>query len=176
MTNTLSKFLKHLYDSVDEEGEIRLTTRGFKPIKGMEKYFEKDLHLPKRQTKYAAGYDFECATDTIIPKASSVPTLVPTYVKSYMGEDEYLELVNRSSNPMKLQLVMSNGVGIIDSDYYENPDNDGHIMFQFVNLSPYDILLKKGERIGQGIFHKYLLADDDNTTESRSGGFGSTGK
>ena len=102
------------------------------------------------------------------------PTLVPTGVKCEMPEDMYLELSVRSSCPLKHWLILANGVGIIDADYYNNPDNEGHIFFQIINLSPFDIMLKKGDAIGQGIFKKYYLTDDDMATALRQGGFGST--
>jgi dUTP pyrophosphatase len=102
------------------------------------------------------------------------PTLVPTGIKCEMPEDMYLELSVRSSCPLKHWLILANGVGIIDADYYNNPDNEGHIFFQIINLSPFDIMLKKGDAIGQGIFKKYYLADDDAATAERQGGFGST--
>ena len=63
--------------------------------------------------------------------------------QSLYGEDEYLQLTNRSSNPLKRFLVLTNGVGVIDSDYYDNPDNEGHIMFQFTNFGPTDVVIKK---------------------------------
>lgn len=102
------------------------------------------------------------------------PTLVPTGIKCEMPKDTYLELSVRSSCPLKHWLVLANGVGIIDSDYYNNPDNEGHIFFQIINLSPFDIILKKGDAIGQGIFKKYYLTDDDTADGFRAGGFGST--
>jgi len=143
--------------------------RGFKVVKGFE---NSNIILPKRQTKSSAGYDFYVASDTII-KAHSI-ALIPTGVKAYMGSDEVLKIYVRSSMPMKKGLTLANNVGIIDSDYYENPDNDGHIMIQVMNFTDKDILVKKNDRIAQGIFLKYLLADDDNTNEERIGGFGST--
>ena len=102
------------------------------------------------------------------------PVLVPTGIKAYMGEDEYLQLANRSSNPLKRFLILANGVGIIDSDYYNNPDNEGHIMFQFINFGLTDVTIKKGERIGQGLFLPFLKADQDVTNAARQGGFGSS--
>ena len=102
------------------------------------------------------------------------PTLVPTGIKCEMPEDMYLELSVRSSCPLKHWLILANGVGIIDADYYNNPDNEGHIFFQIINLSPFDIILKKGDAIGQGIFKKYYLTDDDAADGFRAGGFGST--
>ena len=102
------------------------------------------------------------------------PTLIPTGVKAYMLEDEKLDLYNRSSGPIKNKLVMTNGVGLIDSDYYENESNDGEIFFQFINYGKADLLIKKGDRIGQGVFTKFLKVDNDNASGERKGGHGST--
>ena len=149
--------------------------RGFEIAKGFE---EKGINLPVRKTKYSAGYDIEAAEDCIVPafKPGIAPTLVKTGLKSYMGEGEYLMLCNRSSNPKKKGLVLANCVGIVDADYYENPDNDGHIMFAFFNIKDEDIEIKKGDAIGQGIFQKYYAVDNDNAQGERLGGFGSTSK
>lgn len=106
------------------------------------------------------------------------PTLVPTGIKCKLDKDTYLQLSVRSSTPLKNWLILANGVGIIDRDYYDNPDNEGHIQFQLINLSPFDIQLKKGDRIGQGVILPYLITDDDialqERYEKRKGGFGST--
>ena len=91
-----------------------------------------------------------------------------------MEDDEYLMLANRSSNPKKKGLVMANSIGVVDKDYYGNPDNDGHLMFAFYNFKSEPVTITKGERIGQGIFMKYYTADDDNAEGERTGGFGST--
>lgn len=169
----------------------------------ISKYENAELKLPVRKTKASAGYDFQVAEDTIIPSYQKLiynladyadpscertleeiatltkalkakPTLVPTGIKCEMPEDMYLELSVRSSCPLKHWLILANGVGIIDSDYYNNSDNEGHIFFQIINLSPFDIILKKGDTIGQGIFKKYYLTNDDAATAERQGGFGST--
>ena len=167
-------------------------SRGFEVAEGFE-----NINLPKRQTKNAAGYDFESSAYITIPSVWKQgfkyifnkvfsggkeveekifkPTLVPTGIKAYMKEDEVLLLYNRSSNPLKRFLLLGNGVGVIDGDYYGNPDNDGHIMFQFINFGINDITIKPGERIGQGVFQKFLKADNDSGVEKeRVGGFGST--
>ena len=149
--------------------------RGFEIAKGFENC---NINLPVRKTKYSAGYDIEAAEDTVIPsfKKGMKPTLVKTGLKAYMGEDEVLILANRSSNPGKKGLILSNSIGVIDSDYYGNPDNDGHIMFAFYNIKDEDIEIKKGDAIGQAIFQKFLVTDDDIATGERKGGFGSTSK
>lgn len=103
------------------------------------------------------------------------PTLVPTGVKCQLSSDCYLELSVRSSTPLKYWLILANGVGIIDADYYNNPDNEGHIYFQIINLAPFDIQLKKGDIIGQGIIKKYeTLTNEKIKDTARVGGFGST--
>ena len=149
--------------------------RGFEVAKGFE---DKGIHLPIRKTKYSAGYDIEAAQDILIPsfKKGMAPTLVPTGLKAYMASDEVLYLYNRSSNPKKKGLILANSVGVVDRDYYGNIDNDGHIMFAFYNIKDEDILIKKGEAIGQGVFSKYLVVDDDSSDGERTGGFGSTDK
>ena len=148
---------------------------GFKVAKGFE---DQNINLPVRKTKYSAGYDFEAAEDTVIPsfKKGDKPTLVKTGIKAYMMDDEVLILANRSSNPGKRGLILANSVGIVDKDYYGNPDNDGHIMFAFYNIYDEDLEIKKGEVIGQAIFEKYLISDDDTSEGERIGGFGSTDK
>ena len=147
--------------------------RGFEVAKGFE---NNDIHMPVRKTKYSAGYDIEAAEDCIIPafKLGQAPTLVKTGLKAYMQDDEYLKLCNRSSNPKKKGLILANSIGVVDADYYENPDNDGHIMFAFYNIKDEDITIKKGEAIGQAIFEKFLVADNDAASGERIGGFGST--
>ena len=104
------------------------------------------------------------------------PTLVHTGIKASMEEDEVLELYNRSSNPKKLGLILANSVGVVDADYYNNPDNDGEIMFAFFNFKPWDVTLKVGDRIGQGVFKKVLRPTVGLRVkeEERQGGFGST--
>ncbi|MFD1466398.1 dUTP diphosphatase [Lapidilactobacillus mulanensis] len=179
-----------------------MVMRGFEVV---SKYEGQDIVLPQRQTKNAAGYDFSAAADFVLPsiwklnfvklfrkinnehelmsrdflKAESAirPLLVPTGIKAKMASDEVLMLMNRSSSPLKRFLVLPNGVGVVDADYYNNDSNEGEIFFQLVNLGPKDQLIKKGERIGQGIFMKYLVTDADQPADqTRQGGFGSSGK
>lgn len=149
--------------------------RGFEVAKGFE---NAGINMPVRKTKYSAGYDIEAAEDCVVPKfeKGQKPTLVKTGLKAYMQDDEVLKLYNRSSNPGKKGLVMANSVGIIDKDYYGNPDNDGHFMFSFFNIKSEDVQIKKGDAIGQAIFEKYFVTDDDEAEGTRTGGFGSTNK
>lgn len=178
-----------------------MTKRGFEIV---SQYANDGLILPQRSTEHAAGYDF-CAREDFVLKsiwrydfirlfrliknehpltaedftrANSIlkPLLVPTGIKAYMGDDEVLILANRSSGPIKRGLILPNGIGVVDADYYNNESNEGEIFFQLVNLSPRDVVIRKGERIGQGIFMPYLTATNDKgNQEKRQGGFGSTG-
>lgn len=136
----------------------------------------KDFSLPKRSTKNSAGYDFFNPERVEIPpyKIGDNPVMVKTGVKAYMMDDEVLLLYNRSSNPKKKKLVIPNSVGVIDSDYYNNEDNEGEMAFTFYNLSDETVVLEKGDKLGQGLFQKYLLTDDDSADGVRNGGFGST--
>lgn len=103
------------------------------------------------------------------------PTLVPTGIKCELDLDTYLELSVRSSCPLKYGLFLANGVGIIDSDYYNNPSNEGEIFFQMINLTPFPIRLQKGDIIGQGIIKQYFQTFDEvGPSTLRMGGFGST--
>ena len=102
--------------------------------------------------------------------------MVPTGVKAYMQDDEFLGVHIRSSIAVKKGLALVNNVGIIDADYYNNEDNEGHIMLGLFNTTDSDVTLPKGERVAQGIFYKYLTADGDNADAVRGGGFGSTGE
>ena len=104
------------------------------------------------------------------------PTLVSTGIKTYCKPNEYFAVMSRSGMPLKHLLLVANSVGVVDSDYADNPGNEGEIFVQFLNLSPYDIVVKKGERIAQGMFIPTIVADNDNFGDSeRVGGHGSTG-
>ena len=170
----------------------------------VSRFNEIDLPLPVRKTAESAGYDFVVAEDIIIPPyselvdkmiayrpvitpgleeaaaaikaANAKVTLVSTGMKCKLDPGTYLELSVRSSCPLKHWLILGNSVGIIDADYYNNPDNEGEIFFQLINLSPFDIVLQKGEKIGQGIIKNYGITEDDAASGDRLGGFGSTSK
>ena len=102
------------------------------------------------------------------------PTLVSTGMKCKLDPDTFLQLSVRSSSPLKHWLMLANGVGIIDADYYNNPNNEGEIFLQIYNLSPFNIQIKEGEAIGQGIILPYGVTEDDVVMGDRTGGFGST--
>ena len=168
----------------------------------VSRWADSDINMPVSKTTHSAGYDFEAVKDILVepyqhlsniimnssvyePKTLSEisnitklnmakPTLVSTGMKCKLADNEYLELSIRSSSPLKYWLILANGVGIIDADYYNNSDNEGEIFFQIINLSPFPIIIQKGEIIGQGIIKEYKLTEDDCATGLREGGFGST--
>ena len=131
------------------------------------------MKLPERSTKKSAGYDFYAMED-IICKSHEI-TMVKTGIKAKMEDNETLLLFNRSSNPKKKGLIILNGVGVIDADYYENEENDGEIAGLFYNMREEDVEIKAGDKIMQGIFVKYEKTEDDEAEGERSGGWGSTG-
>lgn len=145
----------------------------FEKVKRLE---NEDIRLPERSTMNSAGYDFFAVEDIVIPSKTTVRVM--TGVKCKLMHNMFLMLANRSSNPSKKGLVLMNGVGVIDADYYGNEDNDGEMAFEFLNLTSFDVEIKKGEKLGQGIIMRYLRTDNDymtNPTATRAGGFGSTG-
>lgn len=143
-------------------------------IDNCENVLNENLKLPERSTKNSAGYDFFVPVHTVIGPKEII--YVRTGVKAYMEEGEMLVLCNRSSNPKKKHLVLVNGIGIVDADYADNPDNEGEIAFAFMNTSDEFVVLEVGDKLGQGIFMKYEIIDDDKAEGERTGGFGSTGK
>ncbi|GBG96851.1 dUTP diphosphatase [Lactococcus termiticola] len=146
--------------------------RGFEFVSGAEKL---GLSLPKRETHQAAGYDL--AASQTVSFAPGEIKLVPTGLKAYMQPGEVLYLYDRSSNPRKKGLVLINSVGVIDGDYYNNPGNEGEIFAQMRNITDREVVLEAGERVVQGVFAPFLVADGDEdvTKSERAGGFGSTG-
>lgn len=133
-----------------------------------------DILLPKRSTKNSAGYDFYSLYDFTIKSNEIVK--IPTGIKVCMNENEFLGIFIRSSLGFKYNIRMCNQVGIIDADYYNNKDNEGHIFVCLQNHGDKDFVIKKGDRFVQGIFMPFLITDDDSTTSRRIGGIGSTNK
>lgn len=158
------------------EVEDKYRNRGFEIVDDKYRKHPKiDIKIPKRSTKSSAGYDI-CTPIKIVIPANGISEAIQTDIKAYMLEDEVLEIYPRSSLGFKKNLMLINTVGIIDSDYYSNSQNDGNIGLKLKNLSDKEVVIESGEKILQGIFKKYLKVDNDNATEERVGGVGSTGK
>lgn len=160
-----------------ENGNIKYFSGEQKRVRGFEKVSNapEDTKLPTRKTKGSACYDFYLPYDVSIPPYSFTK-IIPTGIKAYMPEDEVLMLHIRSSVGIKKHVVLANCTGIIDADYYNNPENEGNIGITLFNTHSRWAEFKKGERIMQGMFVKYGVVDDDTTTGERKGGTGSTGR
>lgn len=139
----------------------------------VKKYQNQSDLLPKRETKYSAGYDFRAAEDATIDGLK--PVLIRTGVKAKLGKGQVLLMINRSSNPINRGLMLANGTGVIDADYYNNPKNEGEIMGEFMSICQKPVHITRGDRIMQGIVVNYDIAENDHAIGNRLGGFGSTG-
>ena len=146
-------------------------TRGFEVVTDNKRKTIGDIILPTRGTSKAMAYDFY-ANDTYTVEPNKVAK-VWTDVKAYMGDDECLILNVRSS--MGGKFMLANTAGWIDSDYYSNENNDGNIGVFLKNISEDVLVVHKGDRVAQGAFFNFLVADNGNTDAVRTGGFGSTG-
>ena len=129
--------------------------------------------IPKRATVGSAGYDFVCPFDLTLKAGEMIK--VPTGIRCFIESDYVLQIYPRSSLGFKYQICLANTVGIIDSDYY-NAKNEGHIIVALVNRGNKDLDIKKGDRIVQGIFNQYFKADEEDVTDKRIGGLGSSNK
>lgn len=120
-----------------------------------------EYSLPKRDSFYSAGYDIYILEDLTIKPGERKK--VPTGIKSYFDKEEVLLLVVRSSMGFKYNIRLCNQVGVIDADYYNNKDNEGHIWLMIQNEGDEEYNFKKGEAIVQGLFMKYLTTKSDKS-------------
>lgn len=140
---------------------------------GNDKEVYEKHELPRRETKYSAGYDFRSPIDFVLKPGESLK--IPTGVKIAMNEGEMLMLVVRSSMGIKWNVRMCNQIGIFEKDYYNNESNEGHAFLKLENHGKEDYVVKVGDRIAQGIFTTFLIVDDEEEIDNiRTGGIGST--
>ena len=140
-----------------------------------DKELYNSYNLPVRKTKNSAGYDFE-SLESFTLKPNEIIKL-PLGIKACMNFDEVLMIFVRSSQGFKYNIRLCNQVGIIDSDYYNNVDNEGHIWIKLKNEGDKDYIVNKGDAICQGIFTKFLSVDDEeNINTIRKSGIGSTNR
>ena len=170
------KITKNAYELVELHKEFSKEVqallqqpRGFEVARGFE---DKEVSLPERGTFLSAGYDLRSLENVSVPPRMSAK--VNTGVKAYMLEDEVLMLYPRSSLGITKGVCLANGVAVIDSDYYGNNDNDGHIIICLYNMTDQEKHIEKGERVAQGVFTKYATCGD-TPCRIRKGGTGSTG-
>lgn len=137
------------------------------------KYKNENISLPQRATKHSAGYDLATAIDAEI-KPGEI-RLIPTGLRAKIPTSEVLLVFPRSSLAFKKGLMMSNGVGVVDADYY-NAENEGHISIPLYNFTNKVVEIKKGERLAQAIFTNYYKTTNEEENDAvRLGGFGSSG-
>ena len=152
----------------------KISFEEFKKVISDDKKLYEEYSLPIRKTTNSAGYDFISMEDFEI-QPGEIKT-IPTGYKAFMQNDEVLMIYVRSSMGFKYNIRLTNQVGIIDSDYYNNIDNEGHIWICLQNEGDKDYVINVGDSFAQGIFTKYLLTDDDNSSGVRLGGLGSTNR
>lgn len=133
------------------------------------------IKLPKRSTKYSAGYDFFNPYPFKINLEPKGKIFITTGIKVKLDKDKVLKIYPRSSLGIR-GLVLINSTGIIDSDYYNNPDNEGEIIMPLINTGKETIKIDVGMKIAQGVICQYFTVDNEDETETRTGGFGSTDK
>ncbi len=155
-------------------GFEKISFAEFRKVFGDDKELYQEYNLPRRSSKHSAGYDFLAVKDYVIKPKEILK--IPTGVKARMQGDEVLLIVVRSSMGFKYNVRLTNQVGVIDSDFYNNIDNEGHIFISLQNEGDKDYVIEKGEAYAQGMFMKYLLSDDDTAEGIRIGGLGSSNK
>lgn len=157
-----------------EKISINQFIKDFEGIGGRHYY---DIHLPKRATKFSAGYDFYLPYPYDVTIAPGQTKKIPTGIRVQLDDDKVLLMAPRSGLGFKYRLQLDNTIGVIDSDYY-NSDNEGHIWIKITNDSKEDksVTIKSGEAFAQGIIFQYFKTDDDNADGIRNGGFGSTSR
>lgn len=138
----------------------------------ISKYKDKNIPLPTRATAHSAGYDLASYRRYVIRPQETA--LIETGIKAMMPDNEVLLIYIRSSVAYKRNLILPNGVGVVDADYYNSKKTEGHIIIPVMNVGTRDAIIEEGERIAQGIFTKYETTSDDNAIGMRTGGFGST--
>lgn len=141
------------------------------PVAIVQKIYD-EIKIPMRKTMKSAGYDFISPINVVLEPGDSY--IVPTGIKAYMQDNEFLAIFIRSSLGIKKNIILKNGTGIIDADYVDNSSNEGHIMIAIKNIGPEVVNMNAGDAFAQGIFLNYLLTTDDDVTTLRKGGIGST--
>ena len=178
------------FERVQAYPDAIIPTRGTERAGGYDLYAAEDTVIPSyseiiQELKNAYHETLIMGTDwtqNILPQVlkncsfDCRPTLVPTGVKIYLDKDKTFDIQARSSLPRKNWLIVANAPGLIDADYVDNPDNEGHIFVQLINLAPFPFTIKKGEKFAQGVIRQYFTVDNDTHGGERMGGFGSTDK
>ena len=167
------KISTEAYKAYLEENRNAVTSNS--QIALLVKYFEEKMPVPVRSTGASAGYDFVAPITVLVPAHGSAK--VPTGIKVKLDKDKFLAMYIRSGYATKRGLELMNQVSVIDSDYYGNPSNEGHIVEFIKNNSSKPVIIEQGNRFCQGVIQQYFVVEGDEAGvgKSRNGGFGSTG-
>jgi len=165
----IAKFEKVSFQQFMEDWKDKKKKKSEETIAGIYE----SIRLPRRATAGSAGYDFFAPTDIVLAPGETIK--IPTGIRAQMEQEWVLKVYPRSGLGFKYRLQMNNTVGIIDSDYYYS-DNEGHIFMKIMNdgREGKTVEIKAGEGFAQGIFLEYGITVDDDASEKRNGGFGST--
>jgi len=165
----IAKFEKVSFQQFVEDWKDTFQEKSEETIAGIYE----SIGLPRRATAGSAGYDFFAPTDIVLAPGETIK--IPTGIRAQMEQEWVLKVYPRSGLGFKYRLQMNNTVGIIDSDYYYS-DNEGHIFMKIMNdgREGKTVEIKAGEGFAQGIFLEYGITVDDDASEKRNGGFGST--
>ena len=176
----MNKFVKIKFSNFLKGMEKCFYNNNFVDLSNKEELFVKeqyeDIIIPKRATKYSAGYDFFAPFGFSL-KPGEIIT-IPTGIKCYLETDKFLAIVPRSGLGFKYKLRLANTLGVVDADYVDNDSNEGHIFIRISNENNEgkELKVNKGEAFAQGIILSYFVAEEEEITEERKGGFGSTTK
>ena len=168
------------FEKVSFDSFLKDFTKYYKYSMSVDNYKSayQEIKLPERSTEKSAGYDFYAPCSFFIFPGEDI--ILPSGIKCFFNKDEgknwHLKLYARSSLGIKHKIVLTNGTGIIDADYYNNPDNEGDILISLHNFGPKGVRIQAGDKIMQGIFEAYALTENDFASGIRRGGVGSTGR
>ncbi len=153
----------------------KISFKQFKKDVSNDKELYDSIKLPKRSTNKSAGYDIRSIENGIIKPREAM--VFKTGLKVCMNDDEVFYIYTRSSLGYKYNVTMANSVGVIDADFYNNEDNEGHFSIKLINHGDKDFKVNVGDRIAQGVFMKFLTVDEEEKIDNkRKGGLGSTSK
>lgn len=174
--NIVGKFEKVSFNQFLED--YKNTFEGFdysnpSVLKEVKKVYD-NIKIPTRSTKGSAGYDFCSTMNFVLNPGETVK--IPTGIRAKIEDNWVLMCYPRSSVGFKYGISMVNTIPVIDSDYYDNKNNEGHIFIKLKNCGEREFICNEGDKIVQGIFTPFGITEDDNTITERTGGIGSTGK
>lgn len=178
MAKRVAKFEKVTYgqfekDWIDTFNVPELDTATKREIESMIESIYEAITLPKRATKFSAGYDFVSPLTFTLNPGETIK--IPTGIRCGMNTDWVLMIYPRSGLGFKYQICLANTIGVVDADYYFS-NNEGHIFVKLVNRGDKSVHINLGDAFAQGIFMEYGITEDDRVETGRNGGFGSTDK